>query len=104
MPTSSTPTTSNKYLTQLSEHEWLVDGRFSIDDAIELGWPIEDSDEYETIAGFVLELADSVPQPGDVFEREGYQFKVQSMRGKRLSMLRVVAPISEETEAKQSEG
>ena len=94
----------NKYLTQLSEHEWLVDGRFSIDDAIELGWPIEDSDEYETIAGFVLELADSVPQPGDVFEREGYQFKVQSMRGKRLSMLRVVAPISEETEAKQSEG
>ena len=82
----------NKYLTQLSENEWLVDGRYSIDDAIELGWPIEDSDEYETIAGFVLELADSVPQPGDVFERDGYQFRVQSMRGRRLSMLRVTAP------------
>jgi Mg2+/Co2+ transporter CorC len=51
----------NKYITQLSEREWLVDGRFSINDAIELGWPIKDSDEYETIAGFVLELADSVP-------------------------------------------
>ena len=91
----------NKYLTQLSEREWLVDGRFSIDDAAELGWPVEDSDEYETIAGFVLELADSVPKPGDVFERNGYQFKVQSMRGRRLSMLRVVAPETPVEEAKE---
>ena len=86
----------NKYLTQLSEREWLVDGRFSIDDAIELGWPIEDSDEFETIAGFVLDLADSVPQPGDVFERDGYCFYVQSMRGRRLAMLRVTAPEPQE--------
>ena len=82
----------NKYLKQLSEREWLVDGRFSIDDAIELGWPVEDSDEFETIAGFVLELADSVPRPGDVFELDGYTFRVQSMRGRRLSTLRVTAP------------
>ena len=82
----------NKYLTKLSDREWLVDGRFSIDDAIELGWPIEDSEEYETVAGFVLELADKVPHPGDVIEKDGYQFRVQSMRGRRLSMLRVIAP------------
>ena len=82
----------NKYLTRLSEREWLVDGRFSIDDAIELGWPIEDSDEYETVAGFILELADSVPEPGEVFEVEGYQFRVQSMRGRRIALLRVTAP------------
>ena len=39
----------NKYLTQISEREWMVDGRFSTDDAIELGWPVEDTEEYETI-------------------------------------------------------
>ncbi len=82
----------NKYLTKLSDREWLVDGRFSINDAIELGWPIEDSEEYETIAGFVLELADKVPHPGDVIEKDDFQFRVQSMRGRRLSMLRVIAP------------
>ena len=60
----------NKYLTKLSDREWLVDGRFSIDDAIELGWPIEDSEEYETIAGFVLELADKVPHPGTSSRRK----------------------------------
>ncbi|MGN0055436.1 MAG: hemolysin family protein [Atopobiaceae bacterium] len=82
----------NKYLTQLSDREWLVDGRFPIDDAIDLGWPIQDNEEYETIAGFVLELADSVPHPGDVFQKDGYLFRVQSMRGRRVAMLRVTAP------------
>ncbi len=82
----------NKYLTRLSEREWLVDGRFSIDDARELGWPIPDSGEYETVAGFVLELADSVPEPGESYEEEGYRFVVQSMRGRRIALLRVTAP------------
>ena len=79
----------NRYLNQLGEREWMVDGRYSIDDAMELGWPIEDNAEYETIAGFVLELADRLPRPGDSFQKDGYTFTVQSMRGRRLSMLRV---------------
>ena len=85
----------NRYLTQLSEREWLVDGRFSIDDAIEMGWPIEDSEEFETVAGFVLEMADKLPRPGDAIEHEGYTFMVQSMRGRRISLLRVTAPEAE---------
>ncbi len=82
----------NKYLTQLSDREWLVDGRFSLDDAIDLGWPVEDNEEYETLAGFVLELADKLPRPGDVFQKDGYLFRVQSMRGRRVAMIRVTAP------------
>lgn len=82
----------NRYLNQTGEREWIVDGRYSIDDAIELGWPIEDNAEYETIAGFVLELADKLPRPGDSFEKEGYSFVVQSMRGRRVATLRVTAP------------
>ena len=82
----------NKYLTRLTEREWLVDGRFSCDDAEDLGWPIEESDEYETIAGWLLELSDAVPHIGDIFEQDGYRFKVQSMRGQRISLIRVVAP------------
>ncbi|MBY4797848.1 hemolysin family protein [Collinsella sp. AGMB00827] len=82
----------NKYLTRLSRREWLVDGRFSCDDAIELGWPIEESDDYETIAGWILELSDSVPDIGEIFVVEGYKFKVQSMRGQRISLIRVIGP------------
>ena len=82
----------NKYLTRLSRREWLVDGRFSCDDAVELGWPIEESDEYETIAGWILEVCDGVPIIGETFEVEGYRFRVQSMRGQRISLIRVIAP------------
>lgn len=82
----------NKYLTRLSRREWLVDGRFSCDDAEELGWPIEESDEYETIAGWIMDVCDGVPDIGEVFEVDGYRFKVQSMRGRRISLIRVIAP------------
>lgn len=81
----------NKYLTKLAPNKWLVDGRFSVDDARELGWPIEDDPDYETIAGFVLNLADGLPAPGDVFVHEGYEFRVQSMRRTRVSTVRVRA-------------
>ncbi len=94
----------NKYLTKLSDREWLVDGRFSLDDAIDLGWPVEDSEEYETIAGFVTDLADKLPHPGDVIEKDGYQFRVQSMRGRRLSMLRVIAPELSAEDAESNAG
>lgn len=82
----------NKYLTQLSDREWLVDGRFSLNDADELGWPVGESEEYETIAGFVLDLAGHLPRPGEVVEKDGYVFRVQLMRRRRLSLLRVIAP------------
>ena len=86
----------NKYLTRLSRREWLVDGRFPCDDAVDLGWPIEESDDYETVAGWILELCDSVPDIGEVFEVSGYKFKVQSMRGQRISLIRVTAPAPDE--------
>ncbi len=89
----------NKYLTRLSKREWLVDGRFPCDDAIDLGWPIEESDEYETIAGWILDLCDSLPDIGEVFEAAGYKFKVQSMRGQRISLIRVIAPLEEQPAA-----
>ncbi len=89
----------NKYLTRLSRREWLVDGRFPCDDALDLGWPIEEGDDYETVAGWILDLCDSVPDIGEVFEVSGYKFKVQSMRGQRISLIRVTAPEPDETEA-----
>lgn len=93
----------NKYLTRLSKREWLVDGRFSCDDAVELGWPIEESDDYETIAGWILELCDSVPDIGEVFEVKGYKFKVQSMRGQRISLIRVIAPAEDAESARHKD-
>lgn len=79
----------NKYVTLLSENEWLIDGRFPTDDAAELGFPVEEDEDYETIAGWLLDTIDNVPHVGESFDVDGYTFKVQSMRRSRVSMLRV---------------
>ena len=45
----------------------------------------------------MLELADRLPRPGDTFEKDGWQFRVQMMRRRRLSLLRVIAPEPQQT-------
>ena len=82
----------NKYITQTGEREWVIDGRFPCDDAVELGWPITEDGAYETVAGWLLELADGVPESGSVFEQDGYTFTVKSVHGQRISFVKVVAP------------
>jgi len=68
------------------------------------GWPIRDSDEHETIAGFVIDVSDGLPRPGDEFTVDGYVFHVQSMRRRRVSLLRVSAPEPTDTAEEQVVG
>ena len=86
----------NKYQTRLSENEWLIDGRLPTDDAREIGLPVEEDETYETIAGWLLDTIDSVPQVGDSFEIESFTFKVQNMRRSRISMLKVTRNMPED--------
>ena len=79
-------------LTCVNDREWDVDGTFSIWDAIELGWPIEETDEYETVAGWLLDEIDELPEAGDVLERDGWTFTVVSMDGRRIETVHVLAP------------
>lgn len=79
----------NKYLTRLGDDEWLIDGRLPLDEAIDEGFPVSESEEYETMAGWLLDSLDTLPQPGETYEKDGYVFKVQSMRRKRIALIRV---------------
>mgnify|MGYP000152214243 CR=1 FL=1 len=45
-------------------NQWRVDGRFPVEDAVELGWPVEESDDYETLAGWIIHELDSVSPGG----------------------------------------
>lgn len=79
----------NKYITPVGEDAWRVDGRFPVEDALALGWPVEDSDDYETIAGWLMDAIDFVPQTGDEFELGGFAFKIEKMRRSRISTIKV---------------
>lgn len=73
----------------MGEGCWIVDGRLPVEDAIEMGLPVVESDQYETIAGWLMSVLDAVPHIGDEFAFDGFRFKVQSMRRRRIQKLRV---------------
>lgn len=76
-------------ITQVSEHEWVVDGACPCETLESMGWPVKSGDDYETVAGWLMDTFDCVPQLGDEFSADGYSFKVQRMRRRRVSSLRV---------------
>ena len=69
--------------------KWLINGTCDVEDAAEIGLPIAESDEYETIAGWMLEKLGHIPHVGEQLEYEGYRFTVISMRRRRIARIRV---------------
>lgn len=79
----------NPFIETYSETSWKIDGRFPVEDAEILGWPVEESPDYETMAGWLMSNFDSVPEVGDTFEYQGYVFKILSMRRRRILSMKV---------------
>jgi len=94
----------HKYITTIRPGEWVLDGRLPIEDALDLGLPVEESDEYETIAGWLLSELGHIPIPGERHSAEGYEFRVQAMRRRRVARLRVSGPSSNRKEGEDVGG
>jgi CBS domain containing-hemolysin-like protein len=63
------------------------------------GIDIDDSDDYDTIAGFVIRELGRIPELADeVHLRDGATLRVERMDGRRIARLRyVAAPVTDET-------
>ncbi len=48
--------------------------------------------DYETVAGFVLDVLGRIPDEGDSFEHEGWQVEVVAMDRLRVASVQVIAP------------
>jgi len=81
-----------KYITQIGEREWVVDGRLPIEDALSMGWPVEESEEYETIAGWMLVRLGHIPVAGEEVSVGAANFVVQAVRRRRIVRVRVTVP------------
>ena len=74
----------------LSDHEWVVDGRVSIDDVsdeLDLRWA--EAEEHITLAGLVQRELGHLPIVGESVEYDGAQITVLEIDGYRLAHLRV---------------
>lgn len=76
---------------QEQEGVWLLDGSLSLEELRDLlqseNLPREAG--YHTLAGLVLNQLGQIPNGGEQFALEGYQFEVVSMDGHRIQQVRV---------------
>jgi len=68
---------------------WLADGTLNIDDAAEVLSlaNLREKGDFQTLAGFVLSIAEELPQAGDSVEYQGYKFTVKEMDGNRIDKI-----------------
>ena len=83
----------------VSEHEALMDGRVAFSEVRET-FGLEDpesAEQFDTLGGYVTHELGRLPKQGDVIEREGVKFIVESVEGRRLARVRVIRqPIATE--------
>ena len=74
----------------VSEHEAVMDGRVPFDDVKELfALEVTPSEEYDTVAGFIVHELGRLPRAGDVVEAGDVTFAVEAMQGRRARKIRV---------------
>lgn len=76
-------------LVPLADGRWIVDARLSVEDlAEELEVELPD-EEWDTVGGLVLAVAERVPEEGEEFRVGDLLFTVARMQGRRVSELMV---------------
>jgi CBS domain containing-hemolysin-like protein len=76
---------------QLSENEYLLSGRMEVEQVNEkFGIGIPESDEYDTIAGFILHHHQHFPKANEIIEIEDFKFKCIKVANNRIELLRLI--------------
>jgi CBS domain containing-hemolysin-like protein len=74
----------------ISDHEARVDARYPMDELnerLELG--ISESDEYDSVGGYVISALGSIPDEGATLESNGVRWRVEAVNGHRILQLRL---------------
>ena len=74
---------------QVNEYEYIVDAKISIDEFNELMDTDLESEDYETLGGFLYAQLDKIPNVGDTTTYKNLTFTVLTTRGRRITKVRV---------------
>lgn len=67
------------------EGRYVVEGRTSLDDLGEMLGMEFDSEDVDTLGGFLYNLLGRVPEEGEEFEHEGMTFRIERLDGQRIA-------------------
>ncbi|MAT58222.1 MAG: metal transporter [Ignavibacteriae bacterium] len=87
-------------INQISENSYLVLGKVSIDEINELLQTdlSSENDDYDTIGGFILNLAGSIPDEGYILQKDRFKFTVKEVENKRINkiLLEIMPEVEED--------
>jgi CBS domain containing-hemolysin-like protein len=73
---------------RLADGTWSVSGLIRPDELLDaVGVEVPESDEYDTLAGFLADRLDAVPEVGDKVVHEGWRFVVRRRDGLRVDRI-----------------
>jgi putative hemolysin len=79
---------------ELPDGSLLVQGSFPLADLKErYGVPFEETQDYRTVAGFVLARLKRFPKGGEALTEAGYKMTVVVLDGRRLRKIRIEGPL-----------
>jgi putative hemolysin len=82
----------HRYIEVVTEGVWVVDGRLPVEDANEdLGLDIPESEEYDTLAGWVLSELGHIPVVGERVRSASAELRIEAVRRRRIARVRVTA-------------
>jgi len=73
-----------------TQEGYLVDGKTHLDDVNEEIGSNFESEDFDTIGGFVFGLFGRQPRHGEWLEHSGYQFNIAETDGKRIIKIRII--------------
>ncbi len=71
---------------KLNENKYIVDGKTTIDELNEyIGVKLlEDSEDYDSLGGFIFNQTGAIPEVGYSFNHNGYKFSVKDVKNNRI--------------------
>jgi CBS domain containing-hemolysin-like protein len=79
---------------RLNEQEAIVDARVTLDDLNELLDLKIESEDVDTVGGFVYHQLGRMPAPGDEIRSDGLNMRVLSVLGRRIKKIRVAKVVA----------
>jgi putative hemolysin len=72
------------------DRTWLVSGWMPVDEfSDKIGVPVPKDGKFETVAGYVLDELNHLPQVGETFTRGNWRFEVMDLDGRRIDKVLV---------------
>lgn len=75
---------------RVGDNEYIFSGRLEVEHLnTEYGLDIPVSDQYDTLAGFVLYLSEDIPQNGEVIEHNRFRIEILRSSGSKIRLLKL---------------